>query len=213
MSDLAQVASTSEAIQKKLEAGIKKQKDATTKAAGKRAKVASKTNFDNTYADITFPFVFNITDSGNVETNLKDVASSVRSAKVKIRVSTVKLGGIDSTAGLSLNADGTPKGEHSGFGTTKRIKVWFKTKLVPRKGTTKNKSSAKVYVKDWKTLSVPKSATSTDIYVWISKNWKNKPQQFQMGERVYQVTPSKKAYNNPSVAASNASDRGKNNTK
>jgi hypothetical protein len=194
-------------IDKGLTDAIKKQRVTNSKPSAKKAKVSTKTNFDNTYADIIFPFVFDVNSKGVVDVNTGGLAKASKTSSIKVKVLTVKAGGIDSTAGLILQADGTPKGEHTGFGTVKPVKVTFGSALVIRKksGKTAKGQSAKTYKKVWLTLSVPKSATATDVIAWIQKNWKKKPNQLQIGERVYNIKPAKAVYNNPTIAQTAAS--------
>lgn len=174
----------------------------------KSDKVKTKTNFDNTYADIIFPYVFSKQYGkaggavGPAQANKGTLEDAVRYTTIKVPVRTVKGGGIDSTGGFKVSASGTVIGENTGFGPVKPVKVYFKTVLVDRKTVTKKASSAKTYKKAWVTFSIPKNATALDVIQWITKNWKKQPQQLQIGNKVYNITPKKKAYNNPSRAES-----------
>jgi hypothetical protein len=183
-----------------------KRKNSSTSAAAKRAKVKSKTNFDDTYADVIFPFVFatKLNAQAKAVANTAGLEKAQRSATVKVKVALVKQAKIDSTAGIVIGGNGAPIGHESGFGAVKPIKVTFRTTLVARRGSATGRS-AKTYKKEWKSLSVPKSATALDVIAWIKNNWGVQPDQLQIGSKIYNIKPRKKVYNNPTIAQTAAS--------
>lgn len=186
---------------------VAKKRLANSKPSAKKSKVGAKTNFDNTYADIIFPFIFSTPKKGKVEANTGSLEKAKKSSTIKVKVSLVKEAKIDSTAGIMVNESGTPQGGHTGFGAVKPAKVTFRSVLKKRTGKTVKASSSRTYAKQWRNFSVPKSATAIDVIAWIQKNWGVKPDQLQIGEKLYNIKPRKKVYNNPSAATSAASAR------
>ena len=182
-----------QAIEKAIKAKVK-----TATKAERKAKVSSQTNFDDTFGVVDFPFLVGRDKNGKLVGGDGSLDKAERVQPIKIKLSTLKLGRIDTNA--SAKGDEVQQ-QAAGRTPSKPIKVSFGASLTVRKPPKVARKpgaralSAKYYSKNWITISVPVSATSLDVIAWIKKNWKVQPLEMRMGQTIYSITKRKKAIN------------------
>lgn len=186
-------ATPEQAIDKAISAKAK-----TATRAERKAKVTSQTNFDDTFTTVNFPFILGRNAAGKIVGGNGDLATAVRAQPIRIKISTVKIGRIDTNGAAK---DDEVQQENAGRNPSKPIYVTFGASLRTRKPSKVARKpgartlSAKYYSKNWLQISVPVSATALDVIAWIKKNWLVQPLEMRMGQTIYTITKRKKAIN------------------